>query len=94
MNIPYLSIVIPVHNEQEVLEILFERLTNALDNLKKPFEIIFTNDGSQDKSAEILNDFHAKRPEISWCGVGDCVMRDSVGSVGCVESSVFSVLLL
>lgn len=28
---------------------------------------------------------------ISWCGVGDCVMRDSVGSVGCVESSVFSV---
>jgi len=63
MNIPYLSIVIPVHNEQEVLETLFERLTKALDSIGKPFEIIFTNDGSEDNSAEILNAFHEKRPD-------------------------------
>lgn len=60
---PYLSIVIPVHNEQEVLEELYTRLTGALDKLGKSFEIIFTNDGSSDNSAKILLDFHHRRPK-------------------------------
>jgi undecaprenyl-phosphate 4-deoxy-4-formamido-L-arabinose transferase len=59
---PYLSIVIPVHNEQECLEELYQRLTRTLDDLGRPFEIILTNDGSTDKSAEILKDLHARRP--------------------------------
>lgn len=60
---PYISIVIPVHNEQEVLEELYTRLTAALDILDKPYEIILTNDGSTDKSAEILQQLHERRPE-------------------------------
>lgn len=62
MQNPYISIVIPVHNEEEVLEELYTRLTNALDNLKKSYEIILTNDGSTDRSAEILEHMHARRP--------------------------------
>ncbi len=60
---PYISIVIPVHNEQEVLEELYTRLTSSLDKLGKPYEIILTNDGSTDKSAEMLRQMHARRPE-------------------------------
>ncbi len=60
---PYISIVIPVHNEQEVLEELYTRLTASLDKLGKPYEIILTNDGSTDKSAEMLRQMHARRPE-------------------------------
>jgi len=59
---PYISIVIPVHNEQENLEELYTRLTQALDQLKKPYEIILTNDGSTDKTPEILQALHARRP--------------------------------
>lgn len=59
---PYLSIVIPVHNEQESLEELYQRLTQALDNLGKTYEIILTNDGSTDKSAAILEQLHQRRP--------------------------------
>jgi len=59
----YLSVVIPVYNEEENLESLFKRLTETLDKLKKPFEIIFTNDGSKDRSVEMLVEFHKKRPE-------------------------------
>lgn len=59
---PYISIVIPVHNEQEVLEELYTRLTTALDKIGKPFEIILTNDGSTDKSMEMLKDLHQRRP--------------------------------
>lgn len=60
---PYLSIVIPVYNEQETLEELYRRLTGALDKLGKTYEIILTNDGSKDRSTEILQELHARRPE-------------------------------
>lgn len=59
---PYISVVIPVHNEQEVLEELYTRLTNTLDALGKPYEIILTNDGSTDKSSEMLQQLHHRRP--------------------------------
>jgi len=61
-NHPYLSVVIPVHNEQEMLEELYRRLTMALDSLGKTYEIIFTNDGSTDRSAHILKELHERRP--------------------------------
>lgn len=63
MNKPYISIVIPVHNEQEVLHTLFDRVTKVLDSLHKPYEILFTNDGSKDRSEEILNQLHQQRPD-------------------------------
>ncbi len=60
---PYISIVIPVHNEQEVLEELYTRLTTVLDKIGKPYEIILTNDGSTDSSAQMLRELHQRRPE-------------------------------
>jgi len=60
---PYISVVIPVHNEEEVLETLYTRLTASLDALGKSFEIILTNDGSTDNSQAILQDLHDRRPE-------------------------------
>ena len=58
---PYISVVIPVHNEQEVLEELYSRLTRTLDQLGKSYEIILTNDGSTDRSSEILKQLHERR---------------------------------
>jgi len=63
MRRPYISIVIPVYNEQENLEPLFERLTNVMDTIGKPFEIVFTNDGSRDRSGIILKEFYERRPD-------------------------------
>ena len=63
MTKPYLSVVIPVYNEQENLPVLFLRLTATLDKLGKPFEILFTNDGSRDNSLVLLKDFHQQRPK-------------------------------
>lgn len=62
MQNPYISVVIPIHNEQEVLEELYTRLTKTLDGLGEPYEIILTNDGSTDNSSKILYDLHARRP--------------------------------
>ncbi len=59
---PYVSVVIPVYNEQENLAALFTRLTATLDGLGKPYEILFTNDGSRDRSGAMLREFHQRRP--------------------------------
>ncbi len=63
MNKPYISVVIPVYNESNNLKPLFSRLTTTLDKLNKPYELIFTNDGSKDNSSEILESLYKLRPE-------------------------------
>lgn len=60
---PYISVVIPVYNEEKNLEQLYTRLTQALDKLGKTYEIILTNDGSKDKSLEMLKELHKRRPD-------------------------------
>ena len=59
---PYLSVVIPVYNEQDNLEALFARLFPVLDGIGRAFEVIFTNDGSRDRSGAILRDLFNRRP--------------------------------
>jgi len=60
-----LSIVIPVYNEELNLPVLFARLYPVLDALGRTYEIIFTNDGSADRSITLLRAQHAARPEVT-----------------------------
>jgi undecaprenyl-phosphate 4-deoxy-4-formamido-L-arabinose transferase len=60
---PYISVVIPVYNEQDNLDALFERLMPVMDKVGKPYEVLFTNDGSRDRSGAMLKTFHEQRPE-------------------------------
>jgi undecaprenyl-phosphate 4-deoxy-4-formamido-L-arabinose transferase len=60
-----LSIVIPVYNEEAGLAQLFARLYPALDALKTPYEVIFVNDGSRDRSAALLREQFQKRPDVT-----------------------------
>lgn len=48
MGSDMLSIVIPVYNEEGNISLLYEQLVLPLEELKRPFEIIFVNDGSKD----------------------------------------------
>src|SRR5690348_841868 len=61
---PYISIVIPVYNEEKTLPIMFSRLIPVMDTYGKPYEVIFVNDGSRDKSQEVLAEFFNKRPDV------------------------------
>ncbi len=49
------SIVIPVFNEENSLNELVSRIKDVTDTLAKPYEIIFINDGSTDKSQEVID---------------------------------------
>jgi len=59
------SVVIPVYNEEAGLEELFRRLYPALDALARPYEVIFIDDGSRDRSASILREQFARRPDTT-----------------------------
>ncbi len=50
-----LSIVIPVHNEEPSILPLYDRLTRVLDSVRKPYEIIFVDDASTDRSFDLLS---------------------------------------
>jgi glycosyltransferase involved in cell wall biosynthesis len=56
-----ISIVIPIYNEEKNIEILFEELKANLPLLTKDYEIIFIDDGSEDKSPLILNKLRNKQ---------------------------------
>ncbi len=60
-----LSVVIPVFNEEANLPLLFKRLYPVLDGLGRRYEIIFTNDGSADRSRELLAAQHAARSDVT-----------------------------
>ena len=62
---PQLSIVIPVYNEELNLPTLFGRLYPVLDALGRSYEILFTNDGSADRSIELLRAQYAARPDVT-----------------------------
>jgi len=55
--VPDLSIVVPVYDEEESLPPLWTELREVLDRLGLAFEVIFVDDGSRDRSAEIIRGF-------------------------------------
>ena len=65
MSTPQLSVVIPVYNEEDGLQTLFDRLYPALDKLAISYEIVFINDGSRDRSAAFLREQFQQRPDVT-----------------------------
>jgi len=53
-NAPFISIVAPCYNEEDVIDIFLEKIIPILEQLKKSYEIVFVNDGSRDNTLEIL----------------------------------------
>ncbi len=53
---PYLSVVVPIYNEEEAIPHLYRRLTTELEHLGLPYEIIAVDDGSRDGSFAVLRD--------------------------------------
>src|SRR2546423_11655414 len=51
---PYLSLVVPVYNEQENIAMLLERVSASLEKVGRPFEVIICDDGSTDATPRLL----------------------------------------
>lgn len=60
----YLSIVIPLYNEAESLPELHSAITLVMNELKKPYEIIFVDDGSTDDSFSVIKELNKKDKRV------------------------------
>jgi len=61
---PYISVLIPVLNEEESLQELHQRLYETLEGIKRTYEIIYINDGSTDGTQMILEDIHNRYKNV------------------------------
>lgn len=61
-----LSVVVPVFNEEQIIETLVERMTAAASSITIDYEIIFVNDGSRDSSLLKLKDACANNPQLHF----------------------------
>ena len=61
---PTISIVAPVYNEEAVLTELHRRVSGVMDQLNEPWELVLVNDGSRDRSAEVIAELHRKDPRV------------------------------
>jgi len=59
-----LSVVIPVYNEEENLPLLWPELRSVLDAERLDFEVVFVDDGSWDRSAEIIRGMRDSDPRV------------------------------
>ena len=59
-----LSIVLPIYNEAENIPELYRRLSQTLETARESIEILFVNDGSSDRSAELIAALHRTDPRV------------------------------
>jgi glycosyltransferase involved in cell wall biosynthesis len=58
------SIIIPVYNEEAVIHETHRRLTQVMESLAEPYELLFVNDGSQDRTEEIITELKEADPHV------------------------------
>jgi glycosyltransferase involved in cell wall biosynthesis len=63
-GVPKFSIIVTVYNEEENVNILFERLVKVMERLANSYEIIFVDDGSIDGTFGLLEKLHQKNNSV------------------------------
>lgn len=61
-----ISLIIPCLNEQEALGIFYPKVTKVLQGIDFEYELLFVNDGSRDKTLEILKEFGQKDTHVKY----------------------------
>lgn len=59
-----ISVVAPVYNEEVVLDTLYERVKAVMVGAGEEWELVLVNDGSRDKSAEVIARLHERDPRV------------------------------
>ena len=81
---PDLSLIIPVKNEAENLPLLYDAIKQALKPIKQSWEVIFVDDGSTDRSLDVLNALIKEDPEC----IRVVVFRRNFGQTAAISAGI------
>ncbi len=62
-----ISIVVPCYNEEKSLRLFYEAVTPKFESLDEGYELIFVNDGSKDKTGDILRELTQADERVKAC---------------------------
>jgi glycosyltransferase involved in cell wall biosynthesis len=79
-----LSLIVPVYNEEENLPLLFNAVEEALKSIKHSWEIVFVDDGSRDKSLDVLASLVDRDPDH----VHVVVFRRNFGQTAAIAAGI------
>ncbi|MBD2539418.1 glycosyltransferase family 2 protein [Coleofasciculus sp. FACHB-SPT36] len=63
---PKYSFIIPIYNEEKSIPELYRRMSAVMERLDAPTELILVNDGSRDRSLQMLRELHEKDPRVCY----------------------------
>jgi len=89
----FISVVVPVYNEQENLPVLITRLVDVLKNYRR-YEVVFVNDGSVDLSETIIRENAAKNSSIKLINLSRNFGHQTAISAGIFHASGDAVLIM
>jgi len=94
MSAPVLSVVIPVHQEQAVVAITLGAVSEALNALGEPYEIIVVDDGSTDHTFEQCVQFRTQDPHVRVLGLSRRYGKEAALVAGMARASGAAVITL
>ncbi|HEY9750518.1 MAG TPA: glycosyltransferase family 2 protein [Allocoleopsis sp.] len=63
---PYYSFVVPIYNEEATIPELYRRISSIMDRMDGPVELVLINDGSRDRSGELLRELHQRDARVCY----------------------------
>lgn len=91
---PHISIIIPCHNEESVLTVLFERLVTALKPLAMTYEVLCINDGSTDNTLVMLHQLQKQHDTLTIIDLSRNFGKEAALSAGLDHAKGQAVILL
>lgn len=90
----FLTVIVPVYNEQDVLPEFHSRLTAVLNTIEKPCEILYVDDGSKDKSWQILTHYISQDPRVSLISLSRNFGKEIAVSAGLDHAKGEAIVLI
>jgi len=91
---PTYTVIAPVKNEEELIAEFHRRTAATMEALGEPFEIIVVNDGSTDRSLEIMREINARDPRFKVVNLSRNFGAEPAFSAGLDYASGDAVILI
>ena len=88
------SIVVPCYNEEEAIPLFYEAVNEAVKDVNLEFEYLFVNDGSKDKTLEVMRELAEKDDRVHYISFSRNFGKEAAMYAGMKESTGDYVVIM